>query len=151
MTKTSAKNADTISFPTFDPTEASDQFRAFAQKGVEQSKENYAKMKAAAEDAQKTLEATFETMKTAGSDLSMKSIAAMRAGSEASFAHLEAMLGVKSVSELVELQTSFMRKSFEMMVDQAKDLQAASTKAAEDVAKPIKGAFEKTARELKAA
>ncbi len=151
MTKTAAKTTETAAFPAFDAAEASDQFRAFAQKGVEQSKETYAKMKATAEDAQKTLEQTFETMKAAGGELSMKSISAMRANSEAGFAHLEALLGAKSFSEFVELQTSFLRKSAEMMVDQARELQTASTKAAEDVAKPIKVAFEKTAKELRAA
>ncbi|MBO6620238.1 MAG: phasin family protein, partial [Muricauda sp.] len=63
----------------------------------------------------------------------------------------EAMIGVKSLSEVLELQTSFMRKSYEMMVEQAKDMQAASSKAAEDVAKPTKTAFEKAMKEFKVA
>ena len=44
-----------------------------------------------------------------------------------------------------------MRKSVESAVEQAKALQAASTKAVEDVAKPVKTAFEKTMKELKVA
>ncbi len=151
MSKPAMKTAETIEFPSFDPSEATDQFRAFAEKGVEQSKEAYAKMKANAEAAQKTLEDTFETMRGVGNELSLKTIGAMRANAEANFAHFEALLGVKSLSEFVELQTSFVRKQVEMAVDQTREFQTASAKAAEDVVKPVKGAFDKAAKELKAA
>ena len=49
MSKTTAKTAETIEFPTFDATQATDQMRAMAEKGVEQTKEAYAKMKDGAE------------------------------------------------------------------------------------------------------
>ena len=146
-----AKPADVMEFPTFDATAATDQFRAFAEKGVEQTKEAYSKMKANAEDAQKVLESTFETARSASSDLSLKSIAAMRANSEAAFSHLEALVGVKSVSEFLELRTAYLRKRVEMTVEQAKDMQALSSKAAEEVGKPVKDAFEKAMKELKVA
>jgi phasin len=154
MSKTAGKTTDTIEnveFPTFDASKATDQFRAFAEKGVEQSKEAYTKLKSGAETTQKAIESTLETAKTAGNDVSLKTIAAMRANAETGFSHLEALLGVKSVSEFVELQTAFMRKSVEMSVEQAKDLQAVTTKAAEEVSKPMKDAFEKAMKELKVA
>jgi phasin len=153
MSKTAGKTETlgNVEFPTFDASKATDQFRAFAEKGVEQSKEVYAKVKASAEDTQKALESTFETAKSVGSELSLKTIAAMRANAEAGFSHLEALLGVKSVSEFVELQTAFLRKGVEMTVEQAKDLQAVTTKAAEEVSKPMKDVFEKAMKELKVA
>ena len=57
----------------------------------------------------------------------------MRANAEASFAHLEALVGAKSLSEVVELQTSFLRQRVETAVEQAKEFQAVATKAADDV------------------
>lgn len=151
MTKTTAKVAETIEFPAFNASQATDQFRAFAEKGVEQSKEAYSRLKSGAEEAQKVAEITYETAKAASTELSLKSIAAMRTSAEAGFNHLEALVGVKSLSELVELQTSYLRKSFETMVEQAKDFQSVSSKAVEDVAKPAKNAFEKAMKELKIA
>lgn len=147
MTKT-AKAAE---FPTFDAEKATDQFRAFAEKGVEQSKEAYAKLKTGAETAQKALELTFEQAKSAGSEFSLKSIAAARANAEAGFSHLEALVGAKSLSEVIELQTAFLRKAVETAIEQTKDFQAASTKAVEDVSKPLKDVFEKSVKELKVA
>lgn len=154
MSKTAAKPAEfieNIEFPSFDASKATDQFRAFAEKGVEQSKEVYAKLKTGAESTQKAVETTFETAKTAGGELSLKTIAALRANAELGFSHLEALVGVKSVSELIELQTAFVRKSVETGVAQVKDLQAAGTKAAEEVAKPLKDVFEKTLKDIKVA
>lgn len=148
---TKAAKVETIEFPSFDASKATEQFRDFAEKGMEQTKEVYAKLKTGAEEAQKTLESTFETVKTAGSDVSLKAISAMRSNAEMTFSHLEALVGVKSVSEFVELQSAFVRKSVEQAVAQAKDLQAASSKAFEDVSKPMKTAFEKSLKDLKVA
>ncbi|MGB3539853.1 MAG: phasin [Mesorhizobium sp.] len=149
-----SKTADTIEnveFPSFDASKATDQIRAFAEKGVEQSKEAYAKLKTGAEETQKVLESTYETAKTVSSDLSLKTIAVLRANADAGFSHLEALVGARSLSEVVELQTAFVRKQVETSVKQAKDFQAVATKAAEDVSKPIKTAVEKAFGELKVA
>ena len=61
----------------------------------------------------------LQTAETAGSELSLKTIAALRANAELNFSHLEALVGVKSVSELIEVQTVFFRKSVEAGVAQA--------------------------------
>ncbi len=153
MSKTATKTeiAETTEFPTFDAGKATDQIREFAEKGVEQSKEAYAKLKAGAEETQKALETTFETAKSAGTELSLKTIAALRANAEVNFSHLEALVAVKSLSELVELQTAFLRKRVEMAVEQTKELQSLTTKAATDVSKPVKDAFEKAFKDLKVA
>ncbi|MGF7007260.1 phasin [Aminobacter sp. BE322] len=152
MSKTkTAEFADTVEMPSFDVSKATDQFRAFAEKGVEQSKEAYAKLKTGAEDAQKTLETTYETARSVGSELSLKTIAALRTNAEAGFAHLEALAGAKSLSDIFELQTAYLRKRVELSVEQAKEFQAVASKAAEDVAKPVKTAFEKALKDLKAA
>ncbi|MFP1632994.1 phasin [Zhengella sp. ZM62] len=150
MTK-AAKTAETIEFPAFDATKATDQMRAFAEKGVEQTQEAYAKMKSNAEEAQKMVEDSMETVKGAVQSVSLKTISAMRANAEAGFSHMEALLGVKSLSDFVELQTAFIRKQTEMAAEQAKDVQAAATKAAEDLAKPAKTAFDKAVKDMKAA
>jgi phasin len=154
MSKVSSKPAPETGapeYPSFDASKTVDQFRVLAEKGAEQSREAYAKLKAGAEDAQKTIETTFETAKTAGTDLSLKAIAAFRANAEADFSHLEALVGVKSLSELFELQTSYLRRRVEMAVQQTRELQGAGSKAVEEISRPVKGAFEKAFEGIKAA
>ena len=150
MAKT-AKTENTAEFAAFDAAAATDQFRAIAEKGIEQSSQAYSKIKDNTETAQKAIEDSFETAKTVSNEWSLKAIAAMRANTEAGFDHLEALAGVTTLAGLVELQTSFARKQAETAADQVKDLQAVSTKAVEDVFKPVKEAYSKTLADIKAA
>ena len=165
MPKTPEKTVETIenaAFQTMDPSKAIDEFRAIAERSVAQSEEVLSSLTTSAETTQKALESTFETVRTAGSELSLKTIAALRANAEADFSQLEALVKAKSLSDFFELQTEFLRKRVEMSVAQAediqattakaaKDTQAAMTKAAEEVSKPIKDFFDKTLEDLKVA
>ena len=97
----------------FDPSKVTESFRDFAEKGAAQSKEAFAKMKTAAEEAGKTVEATVQSAQAGTVELGLKAIDVLRTNAESSLSHMEALLGVKSVSELFELQTSFIRKQAE--------------------------------------
>jgi phasin len=141
---------DVFSIASIDPSKFSESFRDFAEKGAAQSKEAYAKMKEAAEDATKTVEATLESAQAGSVELGLKAIDALRTNAENSLSHLEALLGVKSVSELFELQTAFLRKQAEVAVEQAKTLQETSKKVAEKVSAPGKSAAEKAMKSFKA-
>jgi phasin len=154
MTKTAEKpseNATSIDVPAFDPSKATDQLRAVAEKGIEQSKEALAKFQSGAEDTQKALTSTLRTAQSVGDELSLKVIAALRANAEADFSHLEALIGAKSLSEVIELQITFLRKRVEMGVEQAKEFQGLASKGMTDVTKPVKDAFEKSMKDLKVA
>ncbi|MBE7183492.1 MAG: phasin [Methylobacterium mesophilicum] len=143
--------SDNVEFPSFDTSKATDQFRVFAERGVEQSKQAYERMKSGAEWAQKTFETSAETTRAAAGELSLKTIAAMRANTLAGFDHLESLARARTFAEVVELQSNYFRSSFDTFVSQGKDLQAAATKAAEDVSRPVKENFESAMRELKVA
>lgn len=148
-----SKKTDTDAFamPSFDASKVTDQFRDFAEKGIAQSKDAYGKMKTATEEAQKTVEETFKSAQNAGTEVSLKAIAALRANTDAGLSHMEALVGVKSVADFVELQTSFFRKQAELFTAQAKEMQDISSKAAEKAAAPVKAAIEKVVTEFKAA
>ena len=150
-TKKTATTADVFEFPAFDMTKMADGYREMADKSVNQTKETYAKVKAAAEDATKAIETTLENAQAGTVELSLKAIDAARGNVEHSLSHMEALLGVKSVAQMIELQTSFFRKQAEMMVDQTKMMQEAAKKVAEDVSKPVKTVAEKAMSEIKAA
>ncbi|MER8377626.1 phasin [Mesorhizobium sp. M0488] len=146
-----SQTAETNEFQAFDPSKAIDQFHAVAEKGVEQSKEVLAKFQFGADEIQKVLKSTLETARSVGNELSLATIAALRANAEADFSHLEALAGAKSLSAVIELQTTFLTKRVEMGAEQAKDFRALTTKAVTDISKPVKDVFEKRLRDLKAA
>lgn len=143
------KTDDVFSIASIDPSKLSESFREFAEKGAVQTKEAYAKMKEAAEDATKTVEATLESAQAGSVELGLKAIEALRTNAENSLSHMEALLGVKSVAELFELQTAFLRKQAEVAVEQAKTLQETSKKVAEKVVAPGKSAAEKAMKSFK--
>ncbi|MBZ9711170.1 phasin [Mesorhizobium sp. ESP7-2] len=136
---------------TFDPSKATEQVRAAAEQGVEQAKEAFSKLESNAETTQKAFDSTLEVAKTSSNEVSLTTIAALRANAEAGFTHLEALVAAKSPSEFFELQAAFVNKQIEISVEQAQTLQALMLRAGEDVSKPIKDAFEKALKDLKAA
>lgn len=151
MAANSPKDVFSFSATAFDPAKVNETFRDFAEKGAAQSKDAYAKMKIATEEATKTVETTLQTAQAGTVELGLKAIDALRTNAEMSLSHMEALLGVKSIAELVELQTSFIRKQAEVTVEQAKTMQEAVKKVAETVVKPGKEAAEKVMSTFKAA
>ncbi|MEQ8656479.1 MAG: phasin [Hyphomicrobiales bacterium] len=126
-------------------------FRDMAEKGVAQARDNYAKMKAAAEEATDVLEESFETARGNTLDLSTAAIDAAKANIDAGFAFMKDFMAVKSVSEAVELQTAFARERFDASTAQAKDMQVKVTKMTEEATKPVKDAMTKSMDAFKAA
>ncbi|MBB4195318.1 phasin [Rhizobium aethiopicum] len=145
------KTDDVFSIASFDPSKLAESFREFAEKGAQQSKDAYAKLKTAGEEAGKTLEATVQTAQAGTVEIGLKAIDVLRVNAETSLSHMEALLGVKSVAEFVELQTSFLRKQAELAVDQAKSMQETTKQVAEKLAKPSKEAAEKAMASFKVA
>ncbi|WP_322988439.1 MULTISPECIES: phasin [unclassified Hoeflea] len=150
-TKKTTTTAEMFQFPTFDMATMTDSYREMADKSVNQSKEAYAKVKTVAEDATKAVESTLENAQAGTVELSLKAIDAVRVNTEHSLSHMEALLGVKSVAQMLELQTGFFRKQAELMADQAKTMQEAARKVAEDVSAPVKTVSTKAMDEFKAA
>jgi phasin len=143
------KTEDAFSISSFDPSKFNENFRDFAEKNSVKAKEALSKVKEATEEAGKTVEATLANAQAGTVEFGMKAIGILRASTENSFTHLEALLGVKSVSEFFELQTGFIRKQAEFAVEQAKSLSETSRKVAEQVAKPGKEAAEKAMSSFK--
>ena len=116
-------------------------FREMAEKGIAMAKESYDKMKSTAEEATDVLEETYSTATKGCSGYGLKVIEAGRANANASFDLMTELLTAKSYAEVVELSTAFMRKQFDAMTAQAKDLAEEVQKVATDTAEPIKESF----------
>lgn len=126
-------------------------FREVAEKSVAQAKANYEKIKTAAEEATDVIEDTYETARSGMLEYNLKALDAVKANADATFSFAKDFAGVKTFAEAVELQTAFVRKQFEAMTAQAKDLQSVATKVATETAQPAKDAFSKTMKSLKVA
>jgi phasin len=124
-------------------------FREFAEKGVTQAKANWEKVKAATEETTDLLEDSYATASKGAADYGLKLIEAGRANTNAAFDFAGQLMTVKSLSEAVELSTSYARKQFDAMSAQGKELTALAQKVATETVEPIKesvtSAFKKVA------
>jgi phasin len=113
-------------------------FREFAEKSVTQAKDNWEKMKAATEEATDLIEDSYATASKGCSDYGLKMLEAARANTNATFDYAGQLMTVKSFAEAVELSTTHLRKQFDAMAAQSKELTTLAQKVATETAEPIK-------------
>src|SRR5258708_39544731 len=92
------------------PFEVPEQMRAFAEKGVSQARDNYARFKDAAETHNGTIEAVFTTASKGASEYSAKLIEFFKANTRASLDFAQELFGVKTPAAALELGTSHAKK-----------------------------------------
>jgi phasin len=125
------------------PFEVPEQMRAFAEKGVSQARDSYAKFKDVAESHNGTIEAVFSVVSKGASEYSAKLMEIMKANTTANLDFAQELIGVKSPSEAMELWTSHARKQFEAFTAHSKELAELSQKVATETAEPIKASASK--------
>ncbi|MGY3033465.1 phasin [Bradyrhizobium sp. USDA 4354] len=125
------------------PFEVPEQMRAFAEKGVSQARENYAKFKDAAETHNGTVEAVFTSASKGASEYTAKLVEFMKANSSAQLDFAQQLFGAKSPSEALELWTGHTRKQLETFQSQAKELVELTQRVANETAEPIKASASK--------
>ena len=125
------------------PFEVPEQMRAFAEKGVSQARENYAKFKDAAETHNGTVEAVFTSASKGASEYTAKLVEFMKANSNAQLDFAQQLFGAKSPSEALELWTGHARKQVETFQSQAKELVELTQRVAAETAEPIKASASK--------
>ena len=121
----------------------SDQMRAFAEKGISQARDSYAKFKDAAETHNGTIEAVFTSASKGASAYSAKMLEFFKANTTASLDFAQELFGVKTPAAAIELWTSHTRKQFETLAAQAKELTELGQKVATETVEPIKASAAK--------
>jgi phasin len=125
------------------PFEVPEQMRAFAEKGVSQARDNYAKFKDAAEAHNGTIEAVFTTASKGASEYTAKLMEFVKANTTSALDFAQELLGAKTPSEALELWTTQTRKNLETFNAQAKELTELGQKVASQTAEPIKASASK--------
>ena len=125
------------------PLEVPEQMRAFAEKGVSQARDSYAKFKDAAETHNGTVEAVFTSASKGASEYSTKLMEFMKANTTSALDFAQELFGVKTPAAALELWTSHTRKTFETYAAQAKELAEIGQKVATETVEPIKASASK--------
>ena len=120
------------------PFEVPEQMRAFAEKGVSQARDSYARFKDVAETNNSTIEAVFASASKGASEYSAKVMEIVKASTTASLDFAQEFVAVKTPSEALELWTSHAKKQFEAFQGYGKELAELSQKVATETVEPIK-------------
>ena len=120
------------------PFEVPEQVRAFAEKGVSQARDNYARFKDVAETHNSTIEAVFSNASKGYSEYSAKLMEIVKANTSASLDFAQELVAVKTPSEALELWTNHAKKQFEAYSAWGKELSELSQRVATETVEPIK-------------
>jgi phasin len=125
------------------PFEVPEQMRAFAEKGVAQARDNYAKMKDVAQSSNSAIEAVLTAATKGAGEYNAKVMDIIKTNTHATFDFAQELSSVKSPSQLMEIWTAHIRKQVETMTAQSKELAELAQKVATETAEPIKSSASK--------
>jgi phasin len=137
-----------FTYPTFEVPEV---LRSFAEQGLSQTRETYARVKAAAEEATDMIEESFEATREGVREVQFKALDVAQANTEATFDLMRKLMGVTSVADAIQLQTAFARERFEAFVDYSKDVQSTLSRFGTEASKPAKAIFDRALSQAKTA
>ena len=119
------------------------ELREMTDKGVAHARDAYAKAKVASEEAVDLLANVYATVAKGATEYNLKLIDMTRTNNRAAFDYAHQLLGVKSPSELIELSTAHLRKQFDIVSAQNKELHALVQELTAEATAPIKTGISK--------
>jgi len=96
------------------------------------------------EEVRTAFEKSLENAQALSTDFAQKSLAMVREGAEVGLGQFKALASAKSVSEIFDVQSSYMRKQIEFATKQAKEFQSLSEKAFNEFTQPMRDVFSST-------
>jgi phasin len=146
-----AKQASEAAFAAYPKFEVPEMVRSFAEQGLKQTRDAYASVKDAAEEATDLLEESMETSRKSMREAQFKALDMARAHTDATFDLMRQMLTATTVSDALQIQSAFARERFEAFVGYSKEMQDMMAKAGTEASKPAKAMLEKSLSFTKAA
>ena len=149
ITATKAKTAKHITDPfgmskyEMPKMEMPAEFRAMTDQGLAHARDACTKAKVASEEAVDLLANVYATVTKGATEYNLKLIEIARANNRAAFDYVQELLGVKSPSELIELSTAHMRRQFDIVSAQNKELHALVQELTAEATAPIKTGISK--------
>jgi phasin len=132
---TKTTTAKPASSPKTDATQA---FRATAEKGTAQAKEAFEKVSAATAEATDLIKSSVATAVKGAQDYNNKVMEFTQTNTKVALEFVQKLSGAKSPSDFIELSTDHSRKQFETLTEQTKELAALAQKVTLATVEPFK-------------
>jgi len=125
--------------------------RTFAEQGLTQTRDAYARMKSAAEEATDLLETSLDANREKAREVQVKALDIAKENADATFELMRSLLAATSVADAFQLQSTFARGRFEALIEYSRDMQTAIGQAGAEAGKPATAFFGRTINGAKAA
>jgi phasin len=132
-------------------TSVPDAVRAMTEKVVDQSREAYDRSKDTFDASVATLERTFDAAGQGAVALNRKIIDIAQQNANSGLDLAKSLAGAKTLSEMVELQSSYWQKLMRTLALQAEEVRALSTKMVAAASAPLKEQVDRGVDELRKA
>jgi phasin len=120
----------------FQRFEVPQEVRALAEKSVEQAKKAFDGFATAATQAASNFEERATAARSGAKDVTQKAINFAEQNVATSFDFAQKLVGAKDVNEVLRLHADYVRRQFDALSEQAKELGQTATRAAADAAQP---------------
>ena len=118
-------------------------FGEFSEQGVARAREGCEKIKTASEEMTEALREAYSSNARSTTDYGLKVLEISNANTASAFDFFIGLLGSRSVSDVVSLSASQVRKTFDAVSGQNKELLALGQKLATEASEPIRDHFAK--------
>jgi hypothetical protein len=112
--------------------------RAAVEKGVGESRAALEQAKVSADEAATAFQQSYAAARDGVIAINAKALEALRVNAEANFNFMKAAFAVKSLPDLIALQSEFTRKQVDALTVQTKDIGALTQKTVTSAMEPIK-------------
>jgi len=120
---------------------AHEAMRSVAEQSLDQVRSAFTRSHEASLSFAKGFEASGQVVQSGLKEIQMRVADAFEAEAHAAFGYFRAMTQVKTLSEMIDLQASQLRKQFERNFDEARDLSSLATAVATKASEPVRQAF----------
>jgi phasin len=110
--------------------------RAFAEKSVEQAKQAFDGFISAAHHAVNSIEGQAQTARQGAKDVTDKAMTFAEQNVASSFEFARRLVRAKDIQDVMKLQADYIKQQMQAFSEQAKELGATTTKAAQETATP---------------
>ena len=138
--ETAAKEFEALKFDA----EVPESVRSMAESTVNQTREAYERGKEALDESIDALERSFDAAGHGATAFNRKLIDIAQRNLNSSFDFAKSLAGAKTLAEIVELQSAYIRSQFEVFAGQATEIQELTKKIASDTSEPLKDQMTKS-------
>jgi len=129
-----ADSHEEVTMAASDRFEVPPELRTFAERSVEQARQAFDGFISAAHHAMSAFEGQAETARKGARDVTEKAMTFAERNMTSAFAFAHDLVRARDLQEVLRLQADYIRHQMEALTEQARELGASTSKAAQDAA-----------------